>query len=760
MAHSGIIGLLLEKSGFLIYFSLVIFKKFIIFLLCSFSFYAFCRIDSSLVLDGRGNYHEISDHNDLDFNGAMTIEAWIRPNCTDQGTIVSKQWCKGQFAYSLNIANGKIRWAVSSAGTCSNNAILETNTVQLYPDVFTHIAITHTNSAAKIFVNGQEVNTTYISGSFQRPMNSNEPFRIGAYKGLSGAVGSYYSGLIDELRFWKKEQTATEIQQGMNTALNGNETDLVLYLDMEDYGVGSAVNLRNKSTYGSTLNPRNLGTTAYTPYFTDTLSYKDIGLNLPDSFISCQDSIFSISPTYAYSIEWSDLSTDTFNRLTQAGLYWVKVETERCRFYRDSIEFIIDGELSFAQGLTICRGDTITIGNQKITSSGMYYDTVINPLGCDTFFQYSVSLFEPSDTNLRITACSGDTIQFMSKNFLRNTDTAFVIQNYEGCDSTINLKVQFLSPSDTNVVIDACEGDVISFMGKQFTSEIDTTFTLINALGCDSVIYFAGRFLAHTDTIIYVRECKGEIISFLGRNYTQSIDTVFILTNANGCDSTILLRANFIDLSDTIIERTICMGKETNFMGVSFSRETDTTFIIPGHMGCDSIVQFKLNITESLNMGFLGRDTTLCANSYPLNSPSSDTRWSTGQIIQSIEVKESGLYMASFTDADGCLYRDSVRITLLDDRAHMPNAFTPNRDGMNDCLRPVLSGASQNWDLSWKVYSRWGELIFQSNEAMDCWDGTYLGESVQGGNYLWHIIAINNVCSSRHEKAGVIHLLR
>lgn len=834
----------------------------IIFLIC-FSLNASARIDTSLVLDGRGNYHEINDHNDLDFNGAMTIEMWIKPNCTDNGTIVSKQWCQGQFAYYLGITNGKLRWVVSSAGTCNNNALLETDSVVVYPDVFTHVAVTQTNSAAKIFVNGQEAKTSYVSGSFQRPMNSREPLRIGGYKGYSGNMGVFYSGLMDELRFWKKELSGSDIRSRMNTALNGNETDLVLYLDMEDSGVGSSVNLRNKSSYGSTFNPVNRGTTTYTSFFTTESAYEEIGLNLPDSIISCKDSIIRISPSRAFSIEWSDQSTDTFITLKQTGLYWVEVETERCRYYKDSIQYIVDGMLSFAQGLSLCRGDTLWIGSEVVTTSGTYYDTVINSNGCDTLFQFGVILFEPSDTNVTLTACLGDTVHFLNNYFLQNKDTSFVLQNQQGCDSTINLSVQFLLPSDTNIVISACEGDVINFMGNQYTQDIDTTFTLTNAVGCDSLIDLKVEFLKESDTSIHILECAGGVVSFLGRTFTQSVDTIFTLTNALGCDSTIRLDVTFIESIDTVIERTICPGSEmtflgvrfmletdtlfkisshlgcdsmihfslrfyeptdtviersicsggeitylgvrfseekdtvftipnhqgcdsiiqfsvvvapitdttfinrsickggeTSFMGVRFNRQTDTIFIISNLLGCDSIIHFELTISDYQELGFLGRDTVVCGSSYELNSPSTQTRWSTGQIIQSIQVKKSAVYTASFVGADGCTYRDSISVVLLNDQVYLPNAFTPNGDGLNDCLRPILSGDPQDWSLSMKVYSRWGELIYQSNDPTDCWDGTYQGEKAQIGAYLWMIHATNEVCRKYYEYADLIYLLK
>jgi gliding motility-associated-like protein len=66
-----------------------------------------------------------------------------------------------------------------------------------------------------------------------------------------------------------------------------------------------------------------------------------------------------------------------------------------------------------------------------------------------------------------------------------------------------------------------------------------------------------------------------------------------------------------------------------------------------------------------------------------------------------------------------------------------PNAFTPNDDGVNDFFRLSLSGTCEAAVYSLKIYDRWGRQVFESNDATTEWDGTYDGQQLKEGVYLW-----------------------
>jgi gliding motility-associated-like protein len=68
---------------------------------------------------------------------------------------------------------------------------------------------------------------------------------------------------------------------------------------------------------------------------------------------------------------------------------------------------------------------------------------------------------------------------------------------------------------------------------------------------------------------------------------------------------------------------------------------------------------------------------------------------------------------------------------------YVPNAFSPNGDGLNDVFRPIPVGVIAT-DL-FRIFNRYGELVFETNQWMKGWDGTYRGQQQQPGNYVWMI---------------------
>lgn len=66
-----------------------------------------------------------------------------------------------------------------------------------------------------------------------------------------------------------------------------------------------------------------------------------------------------------------------------------------------------------------------------------------------------------------------------------------------------------------------------------------------------------------------------------------------------------------------------------------------------------------------------------------------------------------------------------------------PNAFTPNDDGVNDYFFLTLTGECEVVSFEMKIYDRWGRLVFTADDASNEWDGTYDGQQLKEGVYLW-----------------------
>ncbi len=87
----------------------------------------------------------------------------------------------------------------------------------------------------------------------------------------------------------------------------------------------------------------------------------------------------------------------------------------------------------------------------------------------------------------------------------------------------------------------------------------------------------------------------------------------------------------------------------------------------------------------------------------------------------------------------------------------IPNAFTPNGDGLNDVFKPVIEGVT---NYNFMIFNRWGELIFSTNDIYSGWDGTYKGSKCQEDVYVWKIEFRNEVSKSREKYIGRVTLVR
>ena len=94
-------------------------------------------------------------------------------------------------------------------------------------------------------------------------------------------------------------------------------------------------------------------------------------------------------------------------------------------------------------------------------------------------------------------------------------------------------------------------------------------------------------------------------------------------------------------------------------------------------------------------------------------------------------------YYVEVTTLDGCKAMDSINVWLFNmtEDIYVPSAFTPNGDGKNDVLRPILMGMMRL--NSFKVFNRFGEMVFQTSENGVGWDGVYNGRPQDPATFVW-----------------------
>lgn len=163
----------------------------------------------------------------------------------------------------------------------------------------------------------------------------------------------------------------------------------------------------------------------------------------------------------------------------------------------------------------------------------------------------------------------------------------------------------------------------------------------------------------------------------------------------------------------------------------------------------------------------LGRDTFLCMEAqqpFELRAhvPAlASVRWSTGSEEPSILAVDSGLYWVEVTD-NGCVGTDSIVIGMeyCTCPIFVPNAFSPNQDGLNDFFRPAIPSSCNISGYALQVFNRWGTLIYAGYSSGMGWDGTIRGQPADAGTYFYRLELEAGVLSDPKIYKGDVLLIR
>ncbi len=240
-------------------------------------------------------------------------------------------------------------------------------------------------------------------------------------------------------------------------------------------------------------------------------------------------------------------------------------------------------------------------------------------------------------------------------------------------------------------------------------------------------------------------------------------------------------------------DQTICFGNSTQLLasgGSSYSWSpaaflNNRLIYNPVSMAPTANVQYVVTVTDTLGCPKPVKDTIVVfvakikANAGPsdtsvvLNQPlllqatgSNHYLWSPAQWLSNIGIaapvslpqSDIRYYVRVSNDA-GCFDIDSINVHLykLDAGIYVPSAFTPNGDGSNDYFHPIIIGM-KSLEI-FRVYNRWGQLMYSGTDAQKGWDGNFNGKGQDPATYVWYAEGIDYK-NNRIKKKGYVVLIR
>ncbi len=181
----------------------------------------------------------------------------------------------------------------------------------------------------------------------------------------------------------------------------------------------------------------------------------------------------------------------------------------------------------------------------------------------------------------------------------------------------------------------------------------------------------------------------------------------------------------------------------------------DTTFIqtIPSVLGCDSIIvainisinHFNLSLSANIDTIVQGAELILNTTgdaSYSVLSWQPSTLFPNQNATSQIFIpNDSATYIVIAQSAEGCIDTASIFVYLLPTSTVviMPNAFSPNGDGLNDYFGPVFNNPLAVTAMTFHVFNRFGQLVYKSQQSTDKgWDGTLNSKKCDMGVYFYY----------------------
>lgn len=173
--------------------------------------------------------------------------------------------------------------------------------------------------------------------------------------------------------------------------------------------------------------------------------------------------------------------------------------------------------------------------------------------------------------------------------------------------------------------------------------------------------------------------------------------------------------------------------------------EYNVTLISKSILGCTDTISKTIKVEDF--QPFAGNDTIIVKGEsiYFDAEGGVEYRWSPGDRLSATTIgnpvgyyPDTGYYNYNvfIRSPFGCQGNDSIQVRVVGQPSlFVPTAFSPNGDGLNDYLRPLSVGYSQY--TFFRVFNRWGEMVFSTDQIGPGWDGTYKGKKADVGTYFW-----------------------
>ncbi len=455
---------------------------------------------------------------------------------------------------------------------------------------------------------------------------------------------------------------------------------------------------------------------------------------------------------------------------------------------------------------SICEGEEFDFLGTVLSDSGEYADTLTTTFGCDSVITLHLTVIPTEHDYLTEVICEGDSI-LVADTVITTAGKYDIVRASisSGCSQVTHLDLTVTPIERTTDTVHICEGETYTFHGVTYDSTGVYVDTLQASTGCDSLSGLDLRVRPLPFSTVVHNICTGETVEIGGVTYSDDTTFTEVYLGAFGCDSSVTYVVTVLpDVEIFVPDASICPGEEVQLQvevtgtdslvdvtwfpadGLSctdcmdpIASPSETTIYTISTVGCGGVMIDTSMTVEVVPMPGLtvsedqlvdlGQTVTLQAINETVTIPIDWYDEETGELLCTdcpnlvIQPDAAGeyKYIASAVNSLGCGEQDTVMVTVVDpcevERIVAENAFTPNGDGFNDQFEIRNDGISTIGLI--QIFNRWGEIVFETTDLGIQWDGTFRGDPVNPGVYMY-IIQADCVNGSTFQLAGNVTVIR
>ena len=241
----------------------------------------------------------------------------------------------------------------------------------------------------------------------------------------------------------------------------------------------------------------------------------------------------------------------------------------------------------------------------------------------------------------------------------------------------------------------------------------------------------------HLDTNMTIPYVIGDSVVCVGEEaYLEVVGAQSVMWP----DSTLGPTTNFIPVTDTLV--TINSTNECGPYPINVNVTVNQPPVTSSSM--DTTIAVEQSVTLIVDSGY----NYIWQPSLYLTCSTCDSTTSTPL--------EDITYYVEFTDSNGCKTMDTITISVEYFPVFIPNGFSPNNDGYNDLLLVRGSGIQS---IYLQIFDRYGNLIYETKDIREGWDGKYKGKDLNSGVYIYNL-EVQYTNNKIEQKKGTITLFR